>query len=68
MEINYGQYADLFYLSNINNLIYLDEMKFFDGKISLEDMLACEDINYKNIEDRIDLKSILLRSKMSYPI
>lgn len=63
MEINYGQYADLFYLSNINNLIYLDEMKFFDGKISLEDMLACEDINYKNIEDRIDLKSILLRSK-----
>lgn len=38
-------------------------MKFFDGKISLEDMLACEDINYKNIEDRIDLKSILLRSK-----
>lgn len=63
MGLNYGQYTDLLYLININNLIYLDEMKFFDGKMSLEDMLACEDINYKKIEDKIDLQSILLRSK-----
>ncbi|ADZ21103.1 RNA polymerase sporulation-specific sigma factor [Clostridium acetobutylicum] len=57
--LSYEQYADMMHLSKLNNVAYLDEKKYFDGKVSEEDKFAYEDVNYKRVEEKIDLNVIL---------
>ncbi|URZ00617.1 sigma-70 family RNA polymerase sigma factor [Clostridium felsineum] len=63
MGLSYKEYANMIYLSNINNISYLNGKKSFDKKVSIGDKLSYEDINYKKVEERIDLLSILSDNK-----